>query len=183
MKNKSLALIFGIFSLVLASFSPVYAQNEGPTKSLIPEESSILQNGETLDCIKFMKLPTLKKKVIEDEFILVDGIVYDAQSVRLEGQMRGVPARSAALTCGIKSGRIPLWLIPFYIVRVIDFLLLMGGLVAVLFMIIGGYQMIVGSYSEDKEKGKNTIKYALFGLVLTLVAYTIVNLVLFFLTS
>lgn len=180
MKKKILALILGIFSLSLAGFSPVFAQNA--TQSLIPEEAP----GQMLDCIKFMKLSNLKSHVVNDEAIDADGLFYDDKGGKISGIPEGgtlVPARDSALTCGIKSGRIPLWLIPFYIVRVIDFLILFGGLISVLFMVIGGYHMIIGSYSEEKEKGKNTIKYALFGLALTLLAYTIVNIALLFLTS
>ncbi len=180
MKKKILALILGVFSLSLAGFSPVFAQNA--TQSLIPEEVP----GQILDCIKFMKLSSLKEHVKEDQAIDADGLFYDDKGNKITGVPQGgtlVPARDTALTCGIKSGRIPLWLIPFYIVRVIDFLILFGGMIAVLFMVIGGYHMIIGSYSEEKEKGKNTIKYSLMGLVLSLLAYTIVNVVLLFLTS
>lgn len=187
MRIKILASIIGICTLFLTSSSLVFAQANDPkdpknANQVIPSESSILKNGETMDCIRFMKLSTLKKKAVADEAITVKDIVFDKNSVRIKEE-RKVPAREMAMTCGIKSGRIPLWLIPFYIVRVIDFLLLAGALISVLFIVIGGYHMIVGGFYEEKEKGKNTIKYALFGLVLTLLAYTIVNLALLFLSS
>ena len=94
-----------------------------------------------------------------------------------------ISARGTALSCGIKTGRIDMWLIPYYLVRVIDFGLLLAGLLSVLFIVIGGYHMIIGSYTEDKEKGKKTILYALGGLALCLLAYTVVNLILLFVTA
>ncbi len=202
MTIKILASIIGICSLFLTTSSLVFAQANDPkdaktANQVIPSESSILTDGKTMDCVRFMKLskvkpakpeafddttPMLREAVIKDLDIIVKDIVFDKNSVRLKGE-HTVPAREMALTCGIKSGRIPLWLIPFYIVRVIDFLLLAGALISVLFIVIGGYHMIIGGFAEEKEKGKNTIKYALFGLVLTLLAYTIVNLALLFLSS
>ncbi len=197
MKKNFAALILVVFIVFFASFSLVSAQDSGQPKNLLPDEADILQDGETLDCVRFMKLarvkvvgstdpkgknPTLREAVIQDAKITVTGIVFDKDSKRIDTS-REVKARDAAMTCGFKSGRVPLWLVPFYIVRVIDFLLLVGGLVSVGFIVIGGYHMIIGGFSEEKEKGKNTIKYALIGLTLTLLAYTIVNLVLLFLTS
>ncbi len=189
MKKNFLALSLLIFTVIFSSFSPVLAQDDG----ILPNESTILADGETLDCIRFMKLSKVQKKdggtkitlreaVVQNAPITVTNIVFDVTSARIDAQ-RTVNARDAAMTCGFKSGRVPLWLVPFYIVRVIDFLLLAGGLVSVGFVVIGGYHMIIGGFSEEKEKGKNTIKYALIGLVLMLLAYTIVNLVLLFLTS
>lgn len=197
MKKNFAASILVVFTMFFASFSLVSAQSDRQPKNLLPDEIDILQYGETLDCVRFMKLarvkvvepadakdknPTLREAVIQDVKIRVTGIVFDKDSKRIQ-EARDVKARDAALTCGFKSGRVPLWLVPFYIVRVIDFLLLVGGLVSVGFIVLGGYHMIIGGFSEEKEKGKNTIKYALFGLTLTLLAYTIVNLVLLFLTS
>ncbi len=184
MKKKLLALVVGLFCLSLSGFLPVFqafpvaAQENGSPRSLIPEETP----GIMLDCIKVMGLPDLKVQVRKNDKIDVSGLEYDISGKPTSGAGT-VAARDTALTCGIKSGRIPLWLIPFYIVRVIDFLLFFGGLISVLFMVIGGYHMIIGSYSEEKENGKNTIKYAILGLVVTLLAYTIVTVVMLFLTS
>jgi hypothetical protein len=184
MKKKLLALVVGLFCLTLSGFLPVFqafpvaAQENGSPKSLIPEETP----GVILDCVKVMGIPDLKEQVRKNSIIDVSGLEYDVYGKPIDG-VGAAPARDTALTCGIKSGRIPLWLIPFYIVRVIDFLLFFGGLISVLFMVIGGYHMIIGSYSEEKENGKNTIKYAIFGLVVTLLAYTVVTVVMLFLTS
>ncbi len=189
MKKTTSALILGTFLLFSSSFLIVSAQTAqdsvNSAKSLIPEERSSAELGakEMLDCIKFMKLPTLKENVINNTEFSVPGISLASNGAKQSKSVKITNPRDAALTCGIKSGRIPLWLVPFYIVRVINFLLVFSGLVSTLFMVIGGYHMIIGSYSEEKEKGKNAFKYALFGLVLTLLAYTIVNLVLLFVSS
>lgn len=87
------------------------------------------------------------------------------------------------LGCAIKTGRIKLYMMPFFITNLIEFLLQVAGLIAVLFMVYGGYLYSVGGITEDKESGKNTIKHALIGLVVSLSSWIVVNLVQLALTS
>ncbi len=59
---------------------------------------------------------------------------------------------------------------------ILDILLTLGGIVAVLFIIIGGYQYVTSRGSEDQAKaGRKTITYAVVGLVAVLLAYMIVS--------
>ncbi len=88
-----------------------------------------------------------------------------------------------ALGCAIKTGRVRLYMVPFFATFIIQFLLQIAGIIAVLFMIYGGYNYVVGGISEDKESGKKTIQYALIGLIVALSAWIIVNLVQVALTS
>jgi len=85
---------------------------------------------------------------------------------------------SDVLGCAIKTGRISLAMIPYFITYVINFILSLAGLICVFFIVIGGYHYVYGGLVEDKEKGKNTIKHALMGLALALLAWTIVSVLI-----
>lgn len=60
----------------------------------------------------------------------------------------------------------------------IKFILIFAGLVAVLFLIIGGYQYIIsGGNEEAAEKGKKTITNSVIGLIIIILSYTIVTVI------
>lgn len=219
MKKIFSALFLGI--LVISTLVPslVLAQDatQQPTSLLPTDTGTGLPDGISVDCIRFLKRPSLRGEVRDNKDINATSKtakqVKDTEDFAVEGVREGdsdtvgtakegvarvifldkngkkisqtftINARETALSCGIKTGRIDMWLIPYYLVRVIDFALLLAGLLSVLFIIIGGYHFIIGSYTDDKEKGKKTIMYALGGLVLCLLAYTLVNLLLLFVTS
>ncbi len=86
--------------------------------------------------------------------------------------------RMNLLGCAVKSGRITLAMIPFFITYFSNFLLGMAGLISVLFVVLGGYRYVIGGLTEDKEKGKQTIMHALMGFGLSLLAWAIVNVVM-----
>lgn len=90
---------------------------------------------------------------------------------------------SEALGCAIKTGKIGLFMVPYFITFIIQFLLMIAGLIAVLFMVIGGYHYVVGGLTEDKEKGKKTILHALLGLIVALSAWMVINFIQVALTS
>lgn len=82
------------------------------------------------------------------------------------------------LGCAIREGRISLNMIPYFISHFSNWLLGMIGIVAVLFIVIGGYQYILGGLTENKERGKKTIYNALMGMGLALLAWAIVNVII-----
>ena len=88
------------------------------------------------------------------------------------------------LNCRIKHG---LWVIsdiPLIITRLSSFLLQIVGLVCVLFVLIGGYMLVASGASEGmKTTGKNTITNALLGLVISILSWTIVQLILYLVTT
>lgn len=90
---------------------------------------------------------------------------------------------SDALGCAIKTGRISMFMIPYFVTFLIQFLLGISGMIAVIFVIIGGYNYVVGGITEEKEKGKKTIQNALIGLIVALCAWIVVNFVQMALTS
>lgn len=91
--------------------------------------------------------------------------------------------RANLLGCAIKTGRVSLQMIPYFITYFSNFLLSLVGIIAVLFIVIGGYQYIRGGLTENKDKGKKTISHALMGMVVAILAWVIVNLVMGALTS
>lgn len=61
---------------------------------------------------------------------------------------------------------------------ILDILLTLGGIVAILFIVIGGYQYVTSRGSESQAKeGRQTITYAIMGLVAILLAYMLVTVV------
>lgn len=87
------------------------------------------------------------------------------------------------LGCAIQLGRIRLFMIPFFITYIIQFLLGIAGILAVLFVVFGGLKYVLGGLTEDKESGKKIITHALVGLLVALSAWIVVNLVQVVLTS
>ena len=79
------------------------------------------------------------------------------------------------LGCSIKTGRISMWMIPFFVKYLIQFAISIAGLVAVGAIIIGGYFYLFSGLDNDKERGKKAIMYGLLGFVVVLLAWTIVN--------
>ncbi len=64
------------------------------------------------------------------------------------------------------------------IVKVINYALGMAGIVTVLFLIVGGFWYITAAGNEESaEKGKKTITNSILGLVVIVLAYTIVRIV------
>lgn len=56
--------------------------------------------------------------------------------------------------------------------QVINFLLVWGGAIAVLFVIIGGFRYIVSmGNQEGVEKARQTVLYAILGLIIIFLAY------------
>ena len=82
------------------------------------------------------------------------------------------------LGCGIKTGRMKLWMIPYYIKSLIEFALSIAGLVAVGAMVAGGYFYLFGTLMDDKEKGKRAVIYGIGGFVVVLLAWAVVNIVI-----
>lgn len=88
------------------------------------------------------------------------------------------------LACGIKTGRISLAMIPYFITYISNFLLGLVGLVCVLFIVIGGYQYVTGGLTEGgKDKGKKTISHALMGMSVAILSWVVVNIVITAVTS
>jgi hypothetical protein len=87
------------------------------------------------------------------------------------------------LSCGIRTGRIHFWMIPFYIVYVIEFLVGISGVVAILFLVVAAFRYIFAGAAEgQREAAKTSIKNALLGLIIVFASWIVVNTVQFLLT-
>jgi hypothetical protein len=68
--------------------------------------------------------------------------------------------------------------------QVIKYLLYLAGIVAIIFIIIGGYQYVTSAGSEEgSEKGKKTLINAVIGLVVVVLAFALVSILSNLLTS
>lgn len=95
----------------------------------------------------------------------------------------GATTPNDILACGIKTGGIKLWMIPYYIRYILQFIIGIAGLIAVGGIVYGGYLYLFAGISEDKDKGKKAIMYGVAGMVMTLVAWAFVNIVIAVVTA
>ncbi|MCD6109294.1 hypothetical protein J7J83_00855 [bacterium] len=167
---KKLLAIFTVFIVIGSIFSlsvmeTVNAQDPPSKRSI---GTTILPEGD-----KISKEECTKK--------LLD---LDKQEDPVKAFKKEEPSeRDTILACSIKTGRIHFWMIPYFIVYIIEFLTGIAGLIAILFIVIGGYQLVISGANDSlKDSAKNTIKNALTGLVLTLIAWTVVNLIQYIVT-
>jgi len=64
------------------------------------------------------------------------------------------------------------------IISIIRIMLLFAGIIAVVFVIIGGYMYITsGGNAEQAEKGKSTVVNAIIGIVMIILSYVIINVI------
>lgn len=71
-----------------------------------------------------------------------------------------------------------------FIIKVITILLVLSGVIAVLFVVIGGFQYVTsGGNEESAKKGKKTLTNAVIGIVVVVLAYAIINVAVNTLTS
>lgn len=87
------------------------------------------------------------------------------------------------LACGLKSGNMHFWMVPYFVNYALEFAINVAGILVVLMIIIGGYFYIYGAVTDDKEKGKTIIKYAIGGYILVLTSWFIVNALLLAVTQ
>ncbi len=93
-------------------------------------------------------------------------------------------SRAICLAEKIQTGKIHYQDIPYFIGHIIKFLLSVGWALAVVMIIIGGYQYVLAGFnSGDKEKGKKTLIYAISGMAVATFAWFMVDTFIAFLTS
>ena len=123
---------------------------------------------------QFSLLPFTKKEYADCKILMNQ--VEVADQTELSSKMKS--CRNDILACGINTGRISFWMAPYFITYITNFLLGLSGLICVLFIVIGGYWYVIGGLIEKKEEGKNTIKHALMGMGISLLAWTVVNVLI-----
>ncbi len=81
------------------------------------------------------------------------------------------------------SGEIHTSDIPKFILHMVEYLLMIVGGICVVMIMVGGVRYIVGSITENKDGGKQTIQYALIGLVVAFLSWFVVDQIQQYLTS
>lgn len=92
-------------------------------------------------------------------------------------------SKNDILACGIKTGSMKMWMIPYYIKYVLEFIIGISGLTSVCGIIYGGYLYLFAGLSQDKDKGKKSIQYGVIGMILTLTAWALVNIIIALVTG
>ncbi len=83
----------------------------------------------------------------------------------------------------IKDGTLELKHIPEILIHWIDYVAAISGSIAVIMIVVGGIQYAVGSVSDEKERGKKTLMYALMGVFVVFISWVGISLYLSWLTS
>jgi len=94
----------------------------------------------------------------------------------------GYGSNCVGLANMIRTGDLSLRQVPCFIKFFAQTLIAIAGSVAVIFVMVGGYQLVLGS-DASKDTAKKTITNALLGLAISLMAWVLVDLVLQFITE
>lgn len=173
MKNRFFVVIFcALFVIVVTSLTALAAA----TEETLPKRQRgfILPKTE----LSLIECKNLMLDVNESPEIARGAFTDPARNPITSQRLNKTVFDVDILGCGIKTGDIKLWMVPFYIRFFLEFVIGVAGLLAVAGLIYGGYLYLFAGISDDKDKGKNAIKNALIGLVLTLTAWAIVNIVI-----
>lgn len=81
------------------------------------------------------------------------------------------------LGCRIRDGQVNMGDLALLIVHLIDLLTIFAGSLAVIMIMWAGFQMMVGEIAGTKEQAKTTMMWAIIGLVVSFLAWVIVNLI------
>ncbi|MCC6643228.1 hypothetical protein IT411_00595 [Candidatus Peregrinibacteria bacterium] len=90
----------------------------------------------------------------------------------------GSGSMDQTLGCAVVTGRVSLSMVPFFIRYLSNYVLGIISLVALLFVVLGGFFYTAGGLIEHKDKGKKYITNALIGMVVAFLAWSIVNVIL-----
>ena len=163
MQLKKVILIWIVISITFGLLSPVvYAQE----RTLLPEVKEGFKCTEELNKLDIQAEPS----------------AYFSNPTGLSTGTDVKTWKNSILGCGIKTGRIHFWMVPYFIVYIIEFIVNISALIAILFVVIGGYKYIVSGVSDQKEGAKNTIMHALLGLAVVAAAWIIINVLQLILT-
>lgn len=80
--------------------------------------------------------------------------------------------------CNFTSGQFGAACIPIFIGHLIQWVLGFVGAFCLINIMIGGYQIALGSAIGDKEAGKGRVLWALGGLFVSLISYGLINLLI-----
>ncbi len=106
---------------------------------------------------------------------LASGLVVSAAPVNVFDGNPACQTNSGSAICGNQSGDGLFGVLK----NVINVLLVIGGIVSVIMIIVGGINFAVSNGDQAKiKKGRDTVLYSVIGLVVSLLAFAIVNFVI-----
>lgn len=127
-------------------------------------------------------LPSTTRTIAECK-VIMNKVQMDSRAAKEKFEKRDDVYVKEVLGCGIKTGDISLWMVPYYIRFILEFILQLGGLIAVGGIIYGGYLYLFAGLSDDKDRGKKAILYGVGGIVLAMTAWALVNIVISVVTA
>lgn len=191
MKNKRLqrkSFLRGIALVVLAanilfSFTlslVAFAEENGGNKTPEYKTGTLLPQGSPEFSVEYCK--SIMQQIEENYDDSKAELFENNGFITSDEDAKDISANDV-LACGIKTGQIPLWMVPYYVKYVLEFVIGISGLIAVGGTMYGGYLYLFAGLSDDKDKGKKAILYGISGFILTLLAWALVNIVISLVTS
>lgn len=174
---KKISLFF-VFIILFSVFSfPIFVSAQGllPSTELSDEACEALSARSFADVANLLKNDQKKISLTYDKRL--SGPPDENGNFPYQTLSIDVTSMDDVLGCALRTGRFRLSMLPYMTLYGIKFFSGLAGVLSVLYIVIGGYHFIIGSLTEEKEKGKKTVMYALVGFALSMLAYTIVNLV------
>lgn len=176
---------FAVLYIILIFLAPAqfaFAADDGEQPAVAPGAGQAGDTGGTvLPVTQFDDIKDCERVMfhVNIDVDTVKKIVTKRESQALEGITPPVTANDI-LGCAIKTGDIKLWMVPFYVRYILEFVIGVAGLLVVGGIVYGGYLYLFGALTEQKEQGKKAIINSLIGLVLSLSAWAIVSIVIQF---
>jgi len=170
--------------LVLVLFlntSPVFAQFAEQKGTVLPETKV----ATVLDCQILMTRVEMNMFDVRDIIFIDRNSMplsdFGLSNVKYDGS--DTVNLNDVLGCGIKTGDIALWMVPFYIRYILEFILGLAGLVSIAGIIIGGFMYLFSGFSDNKDRGKLALMYSVAGFLITIVSFAVVNIVIAIVTG
>ena len=116
------------------------------------------------------------KKVSKIDFLKVAEVILAAILVLAPLSAAAIPLPTCSSLNGVNctAGTS----ITGLITTIINWMLALAGLIAVFFLVVGGFRYIAaGGNEESAEKGRSTVINAIIGIVIIVLSYVIVNVV------
>ena len=110
--------------------------------------------------------------------------VLAAGAVNFNGGANGVGSIDQGIItgtvtgCDFQTGQLTRECIPNFVAHVIDVVFQLTGTFFILNILYAGYQIALGPITENKEAGKNRLRWALIGAFLTVCSFVLVDAVL-----
>ncbi len=101
-------------------------------------------------------------------------VVAEASGQKVSGNVT-----NEILGCAVVTGRVSLSMVPYFIRYFSNYLLGIISLVALLFIVLGGFFYTMSGLTPDKkDRGKTYIKNAITGMIVAFLAWSVVNVII-----